>query len=93
MTKFKRTKETIAINNALKIDKLTENVKFLSKDKKGYYLPAGYCFWHPQKGYLAFAGAETPYIPAGGEKALKSIMEGGGFIDFDTAVWLKPHTA
>lgn len=93
MNKFKRTLETIEINNALKIVKLTGDVKFLSKDKKGYYLPTGYCFLHPQKGYFAFERDETPYIPVGGRKALKSIMQDGGFIDFDTVVWLKPYIA
>ena len=93
MTKFERKPETIATNNALKIVKLTGNVKFLSKDGKCYYLPSGFCFLHPEKGYFAFAGDETPYIPVGGRKALKSIMQDGGFIDFDTAVWLKPYTA
>lgn len=93
MKNYERTPETIAINNALKIVKLTGNVKFLSKDKKGYYIPSGYCFSHPEKGYFAFEGDETPYIPVGGRKACKKIMEDGGFIDFDTAIWLKPYTA
>ena len=93
MTKFERTLETIEANNTLKIVKLTGNARFLSKDKKGYYIPSGYCFLHPEKGYFAFSGDETPYIPVGGRKALKSIMQDGGFIDFDTAVWLKPYTA
>lgn len=93
MKKIEMTPETIAINNNLKIVKLTGDAKFLSRDKKGYYLPTGYCFFHPQKGYFAFAGDETPYVPVGGRKALKIIMRDGGFIDFDTAVWLKPYTA
>jgi hypothetical protein len=28
-------------------------------------------------------------MPCGGKKALVQIMDKGGFIDFDTAVWLK----
>lgn len=93
MTKFERTPKTIAINSDLKIVKLTGDVKFLSKDEKGYYLPSGFCFMHPEKGYFAFSGEETPYIPVGGIKTCKKIMDDGGFIDFDTAVWLKPYNA
>lgn len=92
MKNFERTPETIETNAALQIVKLEGNVKFLSKDRTGYYLPEGYCFLYPEKGYFAFAGEEVPYIPAGGRKALKSILSDGGFIDFDTAVWLKPYS-
>lgn len=92
MKNFERTPETIEINNALQIVKLEGNVKFLSKGINNYYLPYGYCFLHPQKGYFAFKEDETPYIPAGGRKALESIVQDGGFIDFDTAVWLKPYS-
>lgn len=90
MKNFERTPETIEINNALQIVKLEGNIKFLSKSKDGYLLPSGYCFLHPQKGYFAFKGDETPYIPAGGRKALESIVRDGGFIDFDASIWLHP---
>lgn len=93
MSDFERTTETIAINAALQIVRLKGDVKFLSKDGIGYYQPTGYCFLHPEKGYFAFAGDDTPYIPRGGKKALLQIMDKGGFIDFDTAVWLQPISA
>lgn len=89
MSDFERTPETIAINAALQIVRLNGDVKFLSRDKIGYHQPIGYCFLHPEKGYFAFAGDNTPYIPLGGKKALLQIMDKGGFTDFDTAVWLK----
>lgn len=93
MSDFERTPETIAINAALQIVRLKGDVKFLSKDGIGYYQPTGYCFLHPEKGYFAFAGDDTPYIPRGGKKVLLQIMDKGGFIDFDTAVWLQPISA
>ena len=83
-----RTLETITINNSLEIVRLNGNVKF--KAPLGYTLPCGYCFKHLEKGYFAFAGDIVPYIPRGGKKALLSIMESGGFLDFDNSVWLQP---
>lgn len=83
-----RTQETIAINSALKIVRLKGEVKF--KHPLGYITPYGYCFKHSEKGYFAFEGDTSPYIPCGGKKALVSIMEHGGFLDFDNAVWLQP---
>lgn len=85
---MERTLETIAINNALEIVRLKGDTKF--KHPLGFTLPAGYCFKHPEKGYFAFAGDTTPYIPRGGKKALLAIMQSGGFLNFDTAVWLQP---
>ena len=83
-----RTSETIAINAALKIVRLTGELKF--KTPLGYKSPSGYCLKHPEKGYFAFIGDDIPYIPCGGRKALLSIMEQGGFLNFDNAVWLQP---
>ena len=83
-----RTLETITINNSLEIVRLNGNVKF--KAPLGYTLPCGYCFKHPEKGYFAFAGDTIPYIPCGGKKALLSIIESGGFLNFDNSVWLQP---
>ena len=86
-----RTQETIAINSALTIVKLTGEIKF--KHPLGYTTPCGYCFKHPEKGYFAFEGNTYPYIPCGGRMALISIMEQGGFLDFNNAVWLQPIKA
>lgn len=84
---MERTLETIRINNALEIVRLKGNLKF--KHPLGYTLPSGYCFKHPVKGYLAFEGNTEPYIPCGGKKALFSIAQSGGFLNFDNVVWLQ----
>lgn len=83
-----RTPETIAINSELEIVKLTGNLKF--KDSVGYTMPEGYCFMHPDKGYLAFAGNTMPYMPLGGKNALLNIQKDGGFLSFDDMAWVKP---
>ena len=83
-----RTPETIAINSELEIVKLTGNLKF--KDSVGYTMPEGYCFMHPEKGYLAFAGNTMPYMPLGGKNALLNIQKDGGFLSFDDMAWVKP---
>ena len=93
MSAFERTPEAVAINAALQIVRLKGDVKFLSRDKIDNYQPTGYCFLHPEKGYFAFAGDDTPYIPRDGKKALLQIMDKGGFTDFDTAVWLQSISA
>lgn len=85
---MERTLETIKINNALEIVRLKGNLKF--KHSLGYTLPYGYCFKHPEKGYFAFAGETEPYMPCGGRKVLLSIMQSGGFLNFDNTVWLQP---
>lgn len=83
-----RTPETIVINNELKIVELTGKLKF--KDSVGYTMPEGYCFMHPDKGYLAFAGNTMPYMPLGGKNALLNIQKDGGFLSFDDMAWVKP---
>ena len=84
-----RTPETIAINSELEIVKLTGNLKF--KDSVGYTMPEGYCFMHPEKGYLAFAGNTMPYMPLGGKNALLNIQKDGGFLSFDDMAWKENH--
>ena len=83
-----RTPETIVINNELEIVELTGNLKF--KNSVGYTMPEGYCFMHPDKGYLAFAGNTMPYMPLGGKNALLNIQKDGGFLNFDDMAWVKP---
>jgi hypothetical protein len=61
----------------------------------GYIKPTGYALFNPELGFFAFVGdGDGPYTPVGGKKALQSILDGGGFLNFDTAVWLTPfkHT-
>ena len=48
-----------------------------------------YGFHVEGKGYIAFTadrdklGVLTPYSPKGGKKALQSILDAGGFLNFD----------
>ena len=49
----------------------------------------GYALYEEGKGYIAFSsdrdkyGILTPYIPAGGKKALQAIIDAGGFVSFN----------
>lgn len=85
-----RSAETKAINAKLEIVKLNGE-RF--KVPGGYVRPDGYCFRHPKLGFLSFQGDKPiPYRPIGGRGALHSILDGGGFLDFDSIVWIKPMT-
>ena len=58
------------------------------------YEPRRPAFYHPKKGWLAFKsdideGANEPYIPLGKRAALEAILAAGGFLDFDTIVFIK----
>ncbi|MWV44948.1 hypothetical protein GRF59_15100 [Paenibacillus sp. HJL G12] len=83
-TNHERTDETKAINAALKIVKLS-NQKFIVPG--GYIIPKGYTLYHPTFGYFGFKGDGKPYTPAGGKKALQSILTEGGLLDFTDSVW------
>lgn len=73
------------INSELKIVKLGTQ-RF--KTEGGYYQPEGYALKHPELGYFSFE-ADHPYNPIGGRKALKSILDAGGFLNFDESRWLQ----
>ncbi|MCM3387294.1 3-isopropylmalate dehydratase [Ureibacillus chungkukjangi] len=70
----------------MKIVKL-KNAKF--GNELVYTLVNGYALYEDGKGYVAYTsnvneyGFLTPYIPCGGKKALASILETGGFVNFD----------
>lgn len=85
--------EVAEINSKLEIVKLKGDVKF--KHPLGYAIPTGFCFKHPEKGYLAFEADKQciPYIPIGGKRALKKILETGGFWTFEGIKWIQPMTA
>ena len=83
-----RSAETKAINAQLEIVKLNGE-RF--EVPGGYMKPDGYCFRHPELGFLSFKGDKPiPYIPRGGWDALQSILDDGGLLDFDTIVWRVP---
>jgi hypothetical protein len=63
------------------IIKSVRNLKF--KDNKGVYSIEGKCslaLYEEDKGFISIDGGHTPYVPAGGRKALNTILEMGGFI-------------
>lgn len=76
---------TQQINSQLKLVKLGTQ-KF--RTELGYYKPTGYALKHPELGYFSF-DTDYPYSPVGGRKALKSILDQGGFLDFDNTRWLQ----
>jgi len=78
--------KTAEINAGLKIVKLDGRKMFPTTN--GYYSPEGFALYHSELGYYSFKG-DCPYTPIGGKKALKAILDGGGFLDFDNCVWLK----
>jgi len=67
--------------------------KFISREVSGWVL------YEEGKGYIAFSadrdqyGILIPYIPAGGKKALQSIINAGGFINFDGMEYVKEMVA
>lgn len=79
---------TSTLNSQLEIVKL-ENVKFYN-NKNQYVVFNGYSLSVKGLGLLRFKDScneqenefNTPYYPAGGVKALKSILKGGGFLEY-----------
>lgn len=52
------------------------------KDNIGTYHITGrnpYGLYEPGKGFISLDGGLTPYTPAGGKKALQTIIDQGGF--------------
>ena len=58
--------------------------------KDGYYkVSQGFALYSPFLGYMAFKDSPfVPYAPAGGRKALQSILDAGGMVDFSLNVWI-----
>lgn len=83
-TKHEREEEVKAINAALQIVKMS-NQKFSVPG--GYMMVKGYALYHPILGFFGFKGDDKPYTPAGGKKALQSILADGGLLSFDNAEW------
>lgn len=85
------------INKGLEIKKIT-GFKF---GNRGAYIKGDkneYALFHKDLGYLSFksdnenleCGIKFPYTPLGRNKALQSILDGGGFVDFDGIEWIWP---
>lgn len=75
------------INKALQIVKLKGQTFIVPG---GFVRPTGYALHHPERGFLSFKGdSYSPYTPIGGRKALRSIMDAGGLLNFDDVMWLQ----
>ena len=80
---------TLEINENLKIVNVKDK---LFKCLGGYtQITKGFAFHVAGLGYLAFKGdgIDTPYIPCGGKKALREILEAGGLTNYDNVVWIQ----
>jgi hypothetical protein len=85
---------TQQLNSKLEIKKVN-NLKFASKNQ--YILFSGHALFIAGKGFVRFADSgkqanefKIPYKPAGGFGALKSIIKGGGFIDYSKIEFTNP---
>lgn len=81
------------INQSLEV-KSVKGLKF--GNKKVYCMTKGYGLYHKDLGFLAFKAdnegypAPKPYTPLGGKEALESILECGGFDNYDEIEWMHP---
>jgi hypothetical protein len=66
-------------------------------NNKAYCMPKGYALYHPQLGFIGLGNKneefniDLPYTPCGGRKALKSIIDEGGLLTYDSneVTWIK----
>lgn len=84
---------TQEINQGLEVKKI-DGLKF--GNRLGYYMPTGFAFYHKELGFLSFKSdnkrrnnVSIPYLPQGGEKALQSILDSGGLVDYDGIEWIQ----
>jgi len=83
------------ITNQLKI-KSVKGLKF--GNNKAYCMPNGLALYHSKLGFICLGNINKefnisiPYIPCGGRKALKEILEAGGLLTYDSneVTWIKP---
>lgn len=88
-TSFNRTADTIALNERLQIVRL-DDLKFPTPN--GYAQKRGWGLYIAGKGFVKFKTDEgfVPYAPIGGRKSLQSILDSGGFIDYDSIEFILP---
>ena len=89
------TEEAKKLNARLTIKKLKGH-KFGTPEL--YTMPTGYAFYIEGLGWYsdrtpedikANEGIDQPYTPCGGRSALKSILDMGGFLNYDNARFIK----
>jgi len=90
MSRFKKSPETIELNESLEIVDIA-GLKW--KNPLGYQMASKHesdrwAFKTP-KGYISDNG-HYPYCPVGGKKALQQIIDGGGYADFEGVHFIMP---
>ena len=76
---FKRTPETIELNEKLEIVKIDHDYKFRKSERVGIST-SGHCFYIEGKGYVALDADSGPQTPSGGNHSRQSILDEGGFL-------------
>lgn len=83
-----------AINDSLIIvkGKALKELVFKTDDGKLAGYKSGAVLYHPTLGYVAFKNDNgLPYVPNGGAKTLQSVLDSGGFLNFDGMTFVKPY--
>ena len=93
-----RTRETEEINAALRLipGNVMRDFGFISDGGTIVTNHGTPCLLHPSRGFLVMSdGPGVPYSPCGGSDALQSILDAGGFLNFDgfRFVWPIDHNA
>ena len=93
-----RTKETEEINAALRMipGNVMRDFGFIADGGTIVTNHGTPCLLHPSRGFLVMPeGPGVPYSPCGGSDALQSILDAGGFLNFDgfRFVWPIDHNA
>ena len=93
-----RTKETEEINAALRLipGNVMRDFGFISDGGTIVTNHGTPCLLHQSRGFLVMPdGPGVPYSPCGGSDALQSILDAGGFLNFDgfRFVWPIDHNA
>lgn len=78
---------TKQLNKALEIVRL-DGVQFNTPN--GVAKIYGYGFYVVGKGYLQFNTDVIPYTPCGGKEALESIVQAGGFLNYNNITFVQP---
>ena len=93
-----RTKETEEINAVLRLipGNVMRDFGFIADGGTIVTNHGTPCLLHPSRGFLVMPdGTGVPYSPCGGSEALQSILDAGGFLNFDgfRFVWPIDHNA
>lgn len=82
---------TQEINSQLRI-KSTKGFRF--GNDKVQFETSGLSLYHSTLGFISFSkdkyGINLPYIPQGGRKALKKILDDGGLLNYENVEFSKP---